>query len=172
MQRILLYEDAYGYTALRLYSHAFMLKLGVVCLLFLAALLSDRRQWLTFSTLFSLLVGLASLGALSPDRLMAEQNLQRYALGRPLDATHLTTLSADAAPIVLRAYDLATARGDETLRAALGSGLHRRLVLLDEASQAPWTSHNLARAAAHAALSPRRAELEAHSLPRSGRSFR
>jgi hypothetical protein len=148
------------------YSHAFMLWLAALCLLFLGALLAERRQLLVFGTVLWLLLGLAGLDLVNPDRFIAEQNLHRYALGRPLDATHLTVLSADAAPVVLRAFDLAAERADEPVRDALGSGLRRQLVHLDHAAEPPWPTFNLARAEAHAALAARRAELDAYPLRR------
>jgi hypothetical protein len=168
MLRMVLYEDAYGYTHLRLYSHAFMIWLAALCLLFLAALASERRQWLTFGLLISLLVGLGGLDLLNPDRFIAEQNLRRYEVGLPLDARHLTDLSADAALVVLRALDVAVARDDAAVRDALGRGLHQMLLRLDHAVAAPWTTANLARANAHAALDARRAEIEAYPLGRAG----
>lgn len=166
MLRMMLYEDAYGYTHLRLYSHAFMVWLAALCLLFLAALVLERRRWLTFAAVLSVVVGLAALDLLDPDRFIAEQNLRRYEAGRPLDARHLTDLSADAAPVVLRALDVATARDDAAVRDALGGGLRRTLLGLDETMAAPWPAANLARASAHAALSARRAELETYPLGR------
>jgi hypothetical protein len=166
MLRMMLYEDAYGYTHLRLYSHAFMVWLAALCLLFLAALVLERRRWLTFAAVLSVIVGLAAFDLLDPDRFIAEQNLRRYEAGWPLDARHLTVLSADAAPVVLRALDVATARDDAAVRDALGSGLRRTLLGLDEAMAAPWTAANLARASAHAALSARRVELDTYPLAR------
>jgi hypothetical protein len=168
MLRMVLYEDAYGYTHLRLYSHAFMIWLAALCLLFLAALARERRQWLTFGVLVSLLVALGGLSLLNPDHFIAEQNLRRYEVGLPLDARHLTDLSADAAPVVLRALDLAVARDDVAVRDALGRGLRQMLLRLDPAVAAPWPAANLARANAHAALAARRAEIEAYPIGRSG----
>jgi hypothetical protein len=168
MLRMMLYEDAYGYTHLRLYSHAFMIWLAALCLLFLAALARERRQWLTFGVLVSLLVGLGGLNLLNPDRFIAEQNLRRYEAGRSLDARHLNDLSADATPVVLRALDLAAERDDATVRDALGRGLHQMLLRLDPAVAAPWPAANLARSRAYAALDARRAEIEAYPIGRSG----
>jgi hypothetical protein len=165
MVRMGLYEDAYGYTHLRVYSHAFMLWLAAVCGLFLMALLAERRQWLTFGTFVAALLGLGGMSVLNPDRFIAEQNLARYVNGRPLDASHLTDLSADATPVVLRALDEASARGDTIVHDALGSGLWRQLQVMDAATAAPWPAWNFARAQAHVALASRRDELESFPLP-------
>jgi hypothetical protein len=73
-------------------------------------------------------------------------------------------------PTVLRAVDLADQRDDSPVRNSLGAGLRRQLANLDRAMEAPWTTHNLARAQAHAALDARRAELE--SFPFSARRAR
>jgi len=151
------------------YSHAFMLWLAALCLLFLAALVAERPQILVFGTLLLLVAGLGSLDLVNPDRFIAEQNLDRYARGRPLDASHLSDLSADATPTVLRALDLAASRDDAPVRDALGSALRGRLRSLDLAAEAPWPTYNLARATAHATLAARRAELEAYP-PRGRRA--
>ncbi len=165
MVRMLLYEDAYGYTPLRVYSHAFMVWLAALCVLFVVALLAARRQWLVFGTFVAALVGITGLGVLNPDRLIAEQNLLRYAHGRALDAALLTDLSVDATPVVLQALDAAAARDDVTVRDALGSGLRRQLEVLDAAAAAPWPAWNWTRTQAYAALQARRDELQSYPLP-------
>jgi hypothetical protein len=165
MVRMLLYEDAYGFTPLRVYSHAFMVWLAGLCVLLVMTLLAERRQWLVFGTFVAALVGITALGVLNPDRLIAEQNLLRYERGRPLDVALLNVLSADATPIVLEALDAAAARDDAAVRDALGSGLRRQLEALDAAAAAPWAAWNWTRAQAYAALEARRDELESYPLP-------
>jgi hypothetical protein len=142
-----------------------MLWLATACALFVLALLAERRQWLVFGTFVTAVVAIAAAGAFNPDRFIAEQNLARYANGRPLDAAQLTDLSADATPAILRALDEASARGDVAAREALGAGLRRQLAHLDATAEAPWPAWNLARADAHAMLGERRTEIEMYPLP-------
>jgi hypothetical protein len=161
VQRLLLYEDAYGYTHLRLYSHAFMLWLAAMCCVVLVSLVIRRRGLLPFGTLVWLVALIAGLALVAPDRFIAEQNLRRYAAGRPLDTVHLSGLSADAVPALLQAFDLATERDDARVRTTLAHGLYRQLRTLDLAAADSWATWNLARAEAHAALDARRADFAA-----------
>jgi hypothetical protein len=43
-----LYEQAYGYTRLRLYTHSVMIWLAIVLALFLVALLREKPRWSTW----------------------------------------------------------------------------------------------------------------------------
>lgn len=97
-QRMWLYEQAYGFTRLRIYTHSFMLWLGFVLLLFFFVLLRNtHRTWL-YGTFISALVYLALLNVASPDSLIVRANFARYQAGEELDADYLATLSSDAAP--------------------------------------------------------------------------
>jgi hypothetical protein len=170
MVRMALYEDAYGYTQLRVYSHGFMIWVAVVCGVFLVALLAERRQWLVFGTFLWVVLSVSGLGVVNPDHFIAEQNLARYDRGRPIDTTHLLALSADAIPTMVRALDVAAAKDDAPVRQDLGVGLHQRLITLDGAASEHWPTWNRARSEAHAVLDARRTEIESYPLPFRERS--
>ena len=165
MTRLLLFEDTFGWTPLRLHGQAFMVWLAALCLLVLGTLFVQQRRWLVFGTVLSVMVVLLGFALLDPDRFIAEQNLSRYANDRPLDVSHFTLLSHDATPVLLRAFDLGTERGDAAVREALGQSLRGRLADLDCAANEPWYARNLARTTAHAALDARRAEIEVFAFP-------
>jgi hypothetical protein len=93
-QRLLLYEEAYGYTWLRLWVHTFMVWLGFVFVWFMITLwrspapspnhISLRAgvpNYFAFGIFLAAIGFLASLNLLNPDRLIARQNLARYASG-------------------------------------------------------------------------------------------
>jgi hypothetical protein len=97
-QRMWLYEQAYGFTRLRIYTHSFMLWLAFVLVLFFFVLLRNtHRTWL-YGTFISALVYLALLNLASPDSLIVRANFARYQAGEELDADYLANLSSDAAP--------------------------------------------------------------------------
>jgi hypothetical protein len=104
LQRLVLYENAYGFTRLRTYTHIFIPWLAV--LLLAAVVLEAVRQ----PGHFGLALLLVSLGfgltftALNVDRLIVDLNLQRARAGEELDANHLVGLSADAVPALAVAY--------------------------------------------------------------------
>jgi hypothetical protein len=148
-QRMWLYEQAYGYTRLRLYTHSFMIWLALVLGLFLLALLRDRPRLFTFGGFVSALAYLAVLNLANPDALIVRENLARYQASGKLDAYYLTTLSADATPDLVAALPSL----DDASRATLAEALIRQRELLTtaEAGQG-WPSWSLPRAQALAAL--------------------
>lgn len=98
LHRMYVYEDAYGYTRLRLLVFACELWLGVVFALILVAGIGMRAGWLPRAALFTAVVALIGLVVLNPDRFIAERNIERYADKGVIDLEYLAGLSADAAP--------------------------------------------------------------------------
>jgi hypothetical protein len=104
--RMWLYEQAYGFTLLRLLTHSFMAWLAVVLLLFLASLLLARPRIFGLGAPASALVYLLALNMLNPDALIVRENIARYQATGKLDAHYLATLSADATPQLVGALPL------------------------------------------------------------------
>lgn len=99
--RLLLYEEAYGYTYLRFLVHAFMLYLGV--LLLLAAVRVGRERFpLARSYVIVSLIAYVAINYVGMDRFIAEKNIERYRAGGSIDVHYLGGLSADAIPTLLR----------------------------------------------------------------------
>jgi hypothetical protein len=148
-QRMWLYEQAYGYTRLRLYTHSFMIWLALVLALFLLALLRDRPRLFMFGGFVSALAYLAVLNLANPDALIVRENLARYQASGKLDAYYLTGLSADATPDLVAALPTL----DEASRATIAETLvwQREALTTAEAGQG-WPSWSLPRARALAAL--------------------
>ncbi len=155
LQRMLLYEEAYGYTELRLYVHVFLVWLVGVFGLFLLALWT-RPALFAGGCLVAALGFLATLNMINPDATIARQNLARYAQSGKLDAYYLTHLSVDAVPALLPA--LAQVRGEE--REILRAHLYRQLQELDNNPDwQDWRAWNLARSDAYAMLVAQRTDL-------------
>ncbi len=102
LYRLHLYEEAFGFTRLRLFMNAFETWLGAVVVLVMAAGVRLRAAWLTRSLVASAAVGLLVLGAVDPDRFVAQRNIDRYRATGRLDVGYLQELSADAVPAVDR----------------------------------------------------------------------
>jgi hypothetical protein len=105
--RMWLYEQAYGFTLLRVLTHSFMAWLAVVLALFLAALLLARPRLFSLGAPASALVYLLALNLLNPDALIVRENIARYQATGKLDAAYLATLSADAVPPLVGALPAA-----------------------------------------------------------------
>lgn len=97
LRRMDLYVESFGLTRLRISVAAVELWLGVVLVLIVAAGVFGARH-LPRAVAVSAAVGVLAFGLLSPDRLIAEQNVQRYRDGENIDITYLQQLSADAVP--------------------------------------------------------------------------
>jgi hypothetical protein len=103
-QRLRLYEAAFGYTQLRLYSHLFMLWLGFAFLWFLVILWYQPDRF-AIGAFVAALGFLITLNLINPDAFIARQNLARYQATGKLDIDYLTRLSDDALPILVRNLD-------------------------------------------------------------------
>jgi len=147
-QRMLLYEAAYGFTRLRVYTHSFMVWLAVVLLLYGAALLLDRAKVFLWGAALAALVYLIGLNIANPDALIARANLERYQASGKLDAYYLASLSPDATPVLVEALDTV----GPTLRAILLDELVSQRKRLEAQATEGWPAWNLARARALAAL--------------------
>lgn len=97
LRRMDLYVDAYGLTRLRISVAAVELWLGVVLVLIMAAGVFGARM-LPRAVAASAAVGVLAFGLVSPDGLIAEQNVQRYRNDHSIDIDYLRGLSADAVP--------------------------------------------------------------------------
>ncbi|MDX6512156.1 MAG: hypothetical protein QOE36_1660 [Gaiellaceae bacterium] len=146
LQRMRLYEQAYGLTELRLYATGVILWLAVVLLWFCATALRGRRRPFAFGALLTGFAATAVLNVANPDALIARTNLSRP----HLDAAYVGSLADDALPTVLeRLPGLAPAPRQELARALLARRPAR-----------DWRSFNLSRARGRTMLAQHRAELE------------
>ncbi|HEX7172486.1 MAG TPA: DUF4173 domain-containing protein [Candidatus Limnocylindria bacterium] len=108
--RLRLYQEAYGWTELRLYVLATILLLGVVLAALVVALLTDRVRWIGHVVLASGLVLGLGLNVLGPARFITEQNVARVldpSLVPPngltgIDTTYALSLGDDRIPDLLR----------------------------------------------------------------------
>ncbi len=104
--RLSLYEVAYGFTDTRLYSHAFMIWLGVVLvLLFVHIWKNGKHADFSFYTFCTVVIFLFGMNVMNPDVFIAKKNLERYEVTGQLDARYLGTLSDDALPYTIHLLD-------------------------------------------------------------------
>lgn len=103
VQRMLLYQRAFGLTELRLYASALMIWLGVLFMWFAATVLRGRAKPFAFGALASGVVLLLTLHAINPNALIVRTNVGRLAAGQTFDATYVASLGADAVPALVEA---------------------------------------------------------------------
>jgi hypothetical protein len=98
LHRMDLYQDAYGFTRLRLLVDLFEGWLGLVVLGVLVAGIRLRGWWLPRMALLSGATLLLGLALANPDDWIAEHNIERYEQTGKVDWSYLRGLSADATP--------------------------------------------------------------------------
>lgn len=134
LHRMWTYQQAYGFTVLRLLVEVFEGWIALVYLLVLVSLISLRRGWVPRAAIGAAAVTLLGLAVLNPEGLIADRNIDRWQAGKNLDTSYLSGLSADALP--------ATDRLPDPQRAAIAEVIRARL---DHDS---WQGWNYARATA------------------------
>ncbi|HXF96666.1 MAG TPA: DUF4173 domain-containing protein [Gemmatimonadales bacterium] len=102
LERMRLYVAEFGLSEDRLYATAFMVYLFGLFAWFGWTVLRGRRRGFAFGGLIQGLAVLAGLHLLNPDAVIAGVNLDRAAAGHRFDGPYLTSLSADAVPVLLR----------------------------------------------------------------------
>ncbi len=151
MSRMWLYQQAYGFTVLRLLVLTIELWLGAGFVLTLTAVLRSRPGGPLRGMLAAGVVALLGLAVLNPDGFVAEHNITRYAETGTIDADYLSGLSADAVP--------ALDRLPEPLRSCVLTRLAEGL-----GGDGGWRSANIGRAEAHRILDGRLAATADRSL--------
>lgn len=100
LHRMDLYQEAYGYTRLRLLVGAFEGWLGLVVLAVIVGVVTLRGAGVARFALLSGVVVLLGIAAVDPDAWIAEQNLERYDATGRIDWSYLSGLSDDAVPVL------------------------------------------------------------------------
>jgi two-component system, OmpR family, sensor histidine kinase BaeS len=98
--RMHLYQQAYGFTSLRLFVDGFELWLGLIVLMVLASLVRLSTRWVGRGAVLSAAVLMVVLAGLNPDAWVARHNIERFESTGRLDAAYLATLSDDAVPTI------------------------------------------------------------------------
>ncbi|WP_342378294.1 DUF4173 domain-containing protein [Myxococcus stipitatus] len=105
MKRLVMYEDVFGYTRLRIFSHVFMVLLGVV-LTWRGVTLWWRPERFAMGAHVAALVAVMGVNVINPDALIVRYS-QVESSQVPkgwVDTALLRTLSADAVPELMRLY--------------------------------------------------------------------
>ena len=179
-KRLLLYEAAYGYTQLRLYSHVFMAWLAFAFAWFLITLWLQpdgltsrtgdpeprtgdpvprmgypvpRMGHFPLGAFVAALGFVITLNLVNPDAFIARQNLARYQAIGKLDVYYLAQLSDDAVPTLIQNVDRLASADRQVLNENLGS----RLEHMQNITQwRRWPSFHLSRQRAYRLLVERK----------------
>ncbi len=128
------YQEAFGYTRLRMVVSAVMAVIAVALLLVLIAGATWRVSWLPRAVLVTGVAALLTLNIVNADAFIAARNIDRASAGATLDTAYLSGLSADAVPTLLRL--------PEPARSCVLDGMRDRRALTGDGG---WRGLNLAR---------------------------
>lgn len=102
LRRLLLYEETFGFTRLRVSVHAAILWLAAMFILVMVAGALWNGRWLPRASVALSAVALLLFSVANPDRMVAEQNVKRYRASGAIDLAYLARLSPDALPALSR----------------------------------------------------------------------
>jgi hypothetical protein len=155
-QRLLLYEDAYGFTSLRIYTHIFIPWLGFLLLATIVLQIIRREQFFGGLLLLTAFGFVLTFGVINIDGLIVRQNVARAQAGAELDGQYLNGLSDDAIPALVAAYQATGQAAD--IRDQLGAVLSCRAYNLEYTGPNPapqqkhWQSFHFGREVGRRAL--------------------
>ncbi|MGW4356899.1 DUF4153 domain-containing protein [Nocardia sp. NPDC004582] len=119
LHRMWTYQQAYGFTLLRLLVEVFEGWIALVYLLLLASLVRLHRYWVPRVAVGAALATLLALAVLNPEGFVADRNIARWQSGKSLDTAYLSNLSPDVLP--------ATDRLPEPQRSAIANPIREHL---------------------------------------------
>ena len=172
-QRLVLYEEAYGFSRLRTYTHVFMIWLALLLVVVVILEMTRRERSVGLAMLLAALGFIVSLNILNVDAFIVKENIQReirgtsdktFAEGRAdLDAQYFLDLSDDAIPSLVSAYR----RGNlpDVVKEKVGASLaciRYSRDLIDR--ELPWQSFHFSRVAADRALDVVESDLDAYKI--------
>jgi len=172
-QRLVLYEEAYGFSRLRTYTHVFMIWLALLLVVVVVLEILRRERAVGLAMVSASLGFVISLSLLNVDSFIVKQNVQReirsvtdktFSQGRAdLDARYFLDLSDDAVPALVEAFQNKSLPDvvNEKVGAALvckryDRELDQRLI--------PWQSFHLSRFYAARSLTVVKEDLDSYEL--------
>ena len=99
-QRLVLYEQAYGFTRARFYALIFMVWLGILFMAVIALVLKQYQRGFGIAILITCIGFSLSLNLMNVDATVASHNINRATTEEDLDIGYLSNLSDDAIPVI------------------------------------------------------------------------
>lgn len=147
-KRLLLYEEAYGFSRLRMYTHVFIIWLGVLLLAVILLEVFSRQRHFALAAAAAALGFALTLNIINVDGMIVQQNVNRTVRGESLDIAYLASLSEDALPALADLYNTDDGDLNPEIRAALAchAELNHQYDYQNHPYRSfPWQSFHLSR---------------------------
>ncbi len=155
--RLMAYEQAYGFTTIRLYSHALMIWMSLIFILLAHHIIThSQRKRFALQSFRLVVLLLFVMNMLNPDVFIAKRNLERYQETGKIDTYYLANLSHDAVPYTLTLLKDA----HEETRTEFANYLYYSTVM-SEINNPNWKSSNIAKSESKFLIAPYREFIEA-----------
>jgi len=155
--RLTLYEEAYRFTILRFYSHAFIILLAAVYCLLLYKIYKDKRENAFAFRGFILVASfLVIMNFFNPEAFIARRNIERFTDTGNLDIFYLSRLSDDALPDMVKALEIS----NDDLKKSFARELYWRAQSRQSLYFSKWQSLNISRMRGEKILDSKIRELE------------
>ena len=136
--RMYLYEEVYGYTYLRVFTHEFMLMLFIMLGVTLYRMWSNKLNLVKWYIVISL-VSYVMVNYINVDVFIAQKNMERYYRTGKIDVIYLSEMSYDTTPYLEELTTSSDARISVTAKKAIEN---RKKAL---ALEGQWQSYNLSK---------------------------
>ncbi len=149
MMRLVLYEQAYGFTRFRTYTHVFIIWLAILLVVFIVLLYRSGLRRFVLVCAFGTIGFTVSLAVLNVDAFIVEQNTRRFFETGDIDLYYLAGLSNDAVPGLI---ELGKVGGREVQEELLPQLACIRYRLERRRERVSWPSFHLSRSRAYQLL--------------------
>ena len=147
LMRLMLYEQAYGFSRLRTYTHVFIYWLAALLLVTIVLELLHKRGHFGLALLIVVVGFGASVAILNVDGFIVNQNVKQAGSGEGLDVNYLNSLSTDAVPAMIQQYSNPTL--PSATREKLGASLACRQKVTNNPADLLWQEFNLSESNAY-----------------------
>jgi hypothetical protein len=161
-QRLVLYEDVYGFSRLRTYTHLFMIWLAALLVVVVILDILSRERAFALAALLASIGFAASLALLNVDGFIARQNVARAVAGQGLDVPYLASLSNDSVPTLVADFQDSQLPG--YTRDAIGAALICHTLVQPGNADRNWRAFSFSDQRAAQALQQVQSKLEAYQV--------
>jgi hypothetical protein len=148
--RLLLYENAYGFTRLRTYTHVAIYWMGALFVAFLVMLLLGQLRRIPHALVIGSIGFAITLNLLNVDAFVVKQNTNRLEQSGKIDLEYVLSLSEDATPMLLSLSEQAPLDVQQELLPQLACLRSQQAMVTEHLS---WPSYHFSRSAEERLLS-------------------